>query len=69
MKQNAHDKIRKTIDIDTDLSKTIQEMADKRNWSFSYMSYVLLQQAVKEKTRKNKAGKENSTEHHPSNLR
>jgi hypothetical protein len=27
-------------------------MADDKNWSFDYMVYVLLQQAVKEKTRK-----------------
>jgi predicted transcriptional regulator len=52
---------RKTVDIDEKLEKTIQEMADKRNWSFSYMSYVLLQQAVKEKLRKKKIGEEDHT--------
>lgn len=45
---------RKTVDIDADLEKTIQDMADAKKWSFSYMSYVLLQYAVKEKRRKNK---------------
>ena len=54
--QYAHEKIRKTVDLDTELAKVIQEMADKRNWSFSYMSYVLLQYAVREKARKRKAG-------------
>lgn len=43
---------RKTVDIDENLEKTIQGMADKKNWSFSYMSYMLLQSAVKEKNRK-----------------
>jgi hypothetical protein len=52
---------RKTVDIDEDLEKSIQEMAEKRNWSFSYMSYVLLQQAVKEKLRKQKVGEDNNT--------
>lgn len=45
---------RKTIDIDESLEKTIQEMASAKKWSFSYMSYVLLQYAVKEKQRKNR---------------
>jgi hypothetical protein len=52
---------RKTVDIDENLEKTIQEMADKRNWSFSYMSYVLLQYAVKEKSRKKKHIEESNT--------
>lgn len=43
---------RKTIDIDEKLEQIIQDMANKKNWSFSYMSYSLLQAAVKEKTRK-----------------
>ncbi len=51
---------RKTVDIDENLEKVIQEMANKRNWSFSYMSYVLLQQAVKEKSRKKKIAEENN---------
>jgi predicted transcriptional regulator len=62
-------KTRKTVYFDDELEKIVQEMADKRNWSFSYMSYVLLQQAVKEKTRKSKTGKENNTEHHSTDLR
>lgn len=66
MKQSAHAMVRKTIDIDTELSKTIQEMADKVNWSFSYMSYVLLQQATKERLRKR--AKKDNTEHHPPNM-
>ena len=52
---------RKTVDIDDELEKTIQDMADKKNWSFSYMSCVLLQYAVKEKTRKTKPVKESNT--------
>lgn len=52
---------RKTVEIDKELEKNIQAMADARNWSFSYMSYVLLQQAVREKTRKRKLGEENNT--------
>ena len=62
-------KTRKTVYFDEELEKTVQEMADRKNWSFSYMSYVLLQQAVKEKTRKNKSGKENSPQHHTPDLR
>lgn len=42
---------RKTIDIDADLEKSIQDMADVKKWSFSYMTYTLLQYAVKEKHR------------------
>ncbi len=53
--------IRKTIDIDEALEKAIKEMAEKRNWSFSYTSCVLLQQAVKEKFRKSSAKKESHT--------
>ena len=53
--------IRKTIDIHPDLVEIIDEMAKKRHWSFSYMSYVLLQQAVKEKNRKKKSGEESHT--------
>lgn len=47
-------KVRKTIEMDTDLAKIIQDMADAKKWAFSYMAYDLLQQAVKEKTRKRK---------------
>ena len=75
MNQNAHDKykiegisqsmtgtVRKTIEMDTELSQYIQDMADEKVWSFSYMSYVLLQQAVKEKNRKKKKVIEHGTE-------
>jgi hypothetical protein len=55
MMQSAHDKVRKTVEIDTNLEKSIQEMADEKIWSFSQMAYVLLQQAVKEKNRKKKS--------------
>jgi hypothetical protein len=48
-----------TSTIDENLQKAIKEMAEKRNWSFDYMVYVLLQQAVKEKIRKKSAAKEN----------
>lgn len=55
--QTAHETmVRKTVEIDTDLAKSIQELADDKKWSFSYMSYVLLQQSVKERSRKRKAG-------------
>lgn len=53
--------VRKTVEIDIELEKTIQDMADKKNWSFSYMSYVLLQQAAKEKLRKSKPEAKNNT--------
>lgn len=53
--QNAHEtKIRKTIDMDEALVNGIQSLADEKKWSFSYMSFVLLQQAVKERNRKKK---------------
>lgn len=61
MNQTAHVKIRKTIEIDTDLEKTIKDMADNKIWSFSQMCYVLLQQAVKEKARKSKSAQKNNT--------
>jgi hypothetical protein len=57
---NQPQRIRITSDCDTGLKKIIQEMADKKNWPFSYMSYVLLQQAVKEKNRKKKPATEES---------
>lgn len=50
--------VRKTIEIDEQLSISIQEMANKQKWSFSTMGYVLLQQAVKERSRKKKNAKE-----------
>lgn len=59
--------IRKTIEIDEELSNIINAMADKKNWSFSYMGYVLLQQAVKEKYRKR--AKEDRSEHNTADPR
>ena len=53
--------IRKTIQLEPELSNTIEGMAERNNWSFSYMCSVLLQQAVKEKLRKKKGAKENNT--------
>ena len=50
-----------TSRIDEDLHKIIKEMADKRNWPFDHTVYVLLQYAVKEKTRKRKTGEESHT--------
>ncbi len=62
--------MRATTKMDNDLKKTIQEMADKNNWSFDSMCYVLLQQAVREKLRKQSRGtKENNTEHYASDSR
>lgn len=55
MNQSAHEMVRKTIEIDTDTAIEIQQLADKSNWSFSYMGYVLLQQAIKERNRKRKS--------------
>lgn len=52
MQNESKKKLRVTVDIDESLKKSIQEMAGAKNWSFSYMSYVLLQQAVKERMRK-----------------
>lgn len=61
--------VRKTIDITEELQKTIEKMADAKNWSFSYMCFVLLQQAVKEKNRKKKsANAKNNSTNHPDNM-
>ncbi len=49
--------VRKTIEIDVDLSETIQKLADENKWSFSTMGYILLQVAVKERLRKRNAKK------------
>lgn len=47
--------------MDEELKSAIQAMADEKRWAFSYMAYVLLQQAVKERTRKRRgAAKDNS---------
>jgi hypothetical protein len=50
--------LRATVDMDFDLKDEIHDMAKKKNWAFSYMCYVLLQQAVKEKNRKKSVTKE-----------
>ena len=52
MNHLPHRPIRITIDFDENLKNSIEKMAEKRNFSFSYMTFVLLQQAVKEKLRK-----------------
>jgi len=54
MQDDRQFETRNTIYIDSDLKKEIWRMAQEKKWSFSYMSYVLLQQAVKEKNRKKK---------------
>jgi len=63
--------VRKTIEIDNDLCKEIEDMADEKKWSFSYMGYVLLQQAVKERNRKRNGKKvytgRNTTDIHQDN--
>ena len=65
MNQSAHDttkKVRVTVDMDTELKKMVLEMADKRNWSLAYMSYILLWQAVNEKNRKKSSSNPQQTE-------
>ena len=54
MMQKKENTLRRTVDIDEMLDIEIKSMAEKRGWSFSKMAYVLLQYAVKEKTRRNK---------------
>lgn len=55
--------VRKTIEIDTELSASIEMLATDNKWSFSKMGAVLLQQAVKERLRK-RNGRKNTIEHH-----
>lgn len=55
--------VRATIDMDFELKDTIHKMAQDKNWSFSYMSYVLLQYAIKEKQRKKKGNNERKPGH------
>lgn len=43
---------RNTVYMDADLKAAIDEIANKKNWGFSYTCYVLLQQALREKNRK-----------------
>ena len=57
----TEDTVRIYIQIDIPLAETIKEMAKKKNWSESYMSYVLLQYAIKEKQRKSKPKQENNS--------
>lgn len=47
--------MRVTTKMDESLKNEIYQMAEKQNWPFDYMCYVLLQQAVKEKKRKQKS--------------
>ena len=54
MQDSREFETRNTIYMDSDLKKEIDSLAGNKNWSFSHMSYVLLQQAVKEKNRKRK---------------
>lgn len=60
--------VRKTIEIDIELSNTIQELADKQKWSFSKMGAVLLQQAAKERNRKKKNAKEDNSQSNSQNM-
>lgn len=46
--------IRRTIDFDQELFDKINEICFDKAWSFSYTSFILLQQAVKERNRKKK---------------
>ena len=50
-----------TSTIDDDLKNQIKEMADKANWSFDYMVYQLLKQAVKERNRKKRVIEKNNS--------
>ena len=54
MNQLTSAKIRKTVEVDSELASAIKKLANSKNWSFSYMSYVLLRQAVNERLRKSK---------------
>lgn len=60
--------MRVTTKMDADLKIIIQEMADKNNWPFDYMCYVLLQQAVKEKTRPRRGNKQDNSENIAQNM-
>ena len=61
MSHLPHRPIRITIDFDENLKNSIEKMAEKRNFSFSYMTFVLLQQAVKEKLRKSQSARQNNS--------
>lgn len=51
---------RNTVYMDAELKKSIDDVANKRNWSFSHACYILLQSAIKEKQRKSKKSNSNS---------
>lgn len=53
--------IRRTIQIDPELEKSIQKMADEKKRSFSYICSLLLQSGMNEKTRKRRGSKEDNT--------
>lgn len=55
--------------IDQSLYDQIQDLADKNERTLSQMVALLLQQAVKEKTRKRRGTKEDNTEHYASDSR
>ena len=48
---------RYSVYMDEDLHSKVKDLADKNNWSVSYAGFVLLQSAVKEKTRRRKNSK------------
>lgn len=54
---------RSTIYMDDVLKDEIQEMADRNGWAFADMCFRLLKQVVKDRNRKSKNGKEDSTTH------
>lgn len=61
--------MRATTDMDESLKKEIEKMAEKNNWSFSYMCYVLLRQAVNEKNRKKRSANKDNSTHNPADSR
>lgn len=62
--ENREFETRNTIYMDSDTKKAIDDVASKKNWSFSHACYVLLQSAIREKQRK----KKNNNEHHPGHM-
>jgi hypothetical protein len=66
--ENKRD-IRKTVDFDLETYRLVDEMATVKNCSFSYMVYVLLQSAIREKQRKRSKAdpQHNPTDAHPHN--
>ncbi len=55
--------------IPVELHQQITDLAEKNNRSISEMVAILLQQAVKEKTRNRRGNKEDNTEHHSADIR